>query len=369
MARPRADLRLRKRTEGLFEVVGHHPETGAKIRVSCGTRDEVKAQAFFDQFLAGLVSSTVMAPTDKPLLKQLLEAYRDNRDAASVATHKQNVAHLTKHLGNLEPCHINSRTVMVYAEARRKDQWTTPGSGVVHTGVSDSTICRELSSLRAALNWAWKMDKRGWFRGDPLPEFEMPVRTKGGVRQRWLTKAEAKRLLDAATTPHLRLFIQISLETAARKEAVETLKWDFVDLEAGFVDFGAAIGNKRRPAQKLSDRLLKELRAAYNVRTTDYVLEWCGEPCGDIKGAFRKAAIRAKFDIGTRVDKHGKVQKVTDVTPHILKHTSISWMVQSGTMTYEEIAKFAETSAKMIEAVYGKMNPNVYLKAHAATAF
>lgn len=369
MGRPKAGLRLRKRSDGLFEVVGPHPSSGATLRVQTGSRDAVEAQKFFDQFQAGLATAAVMAPSPKPLLKELLRAYETNREVASKATHRQNIGHLVRHLGNLEPCHVNNEIAKSYVKKRRPESWTTPGRGSVVVGIADSTIRRELNSLRAAIKWAWKQDKHGWFRGDPLPEFQMPVTSKSGVRERWLTKNEAKKLLEAATTPHIRLFIQISLETAARKEAVESLKWDYVDLDTGFIDFGAAVGNKRRPRQKLSDRLLRELRYAHELSSTDYVLEWCGEPCGDIKIAFKKTAIRAKFVTGKRIDRHGKVVEVTDVTPHILKHTSISWMVQSGDMTYEEIAKFADTSAKMIEDVYGKMHPKTYLKAHAATAF
>jgi integrase len=309
-----------------------------------------------------------MAPSPVPLLRQLLTAYDENNAVASESTQKHCVKHLIRHLGHLEPTQINSEIAKDYAEARRKDVWTTPGRGAEVKGVADSTIKRELTALRAAIGWAWKSDRKGWFRGDGKPEFAMPKFQRQRVRDRWLTKEEARHLLSVVSTPHTRLFIQISLETAARKEAVEDLLWEFVNLETGYIDFGEASGNKLRPAQKLSDRLLRELRAAYLVRTTDYVLEWNGARVGDIKKSFQKAAIRAGFISGYRLNKFGETVPVTDVTPHILKHTSISWMVQSG-MPASEITKFTETSVEMIERVYGKHDPNIYLKAHAATNF
>ncbi|KJS41146.1 MAG: hypothetical protein VR70_05180 [Rhodospirillaceae bacterium BRH_c57] len=316
----------------------------------------------------GLATAKVMAPSPVPRLSEMLTSYATNHVKPGSTEHHC-VAHLKRHLGHLEPHTINSEIAKTYAEARRTDVWTTPGRGAEVRGVADSTIKRELTTLRAAVTWAWKSDRKGWFRGEGKPEFAMPRLQQDGSRERWLTKDEANRLVDACHTPHLRIFVMLALQTAARKEAIEDLTWEQAKLETGHVDFGLGRGNKLRPRQRMSERLIKELKAAFQVRTTDFVLEWNGRKAGDVKVAFRKASIRAGFVTGHRVNKHGKPVPVTDVTPHILKHTAVTWMVQSGTMTYEEIASFAETSAAMIEKVYGHHDPKLYEKAHAATAF
>jgi integrase len=97
-------------------------------------------------------------------------------------------------------------------------------------GVSDSTINREMATLQAALNWCNKA--LGWnlpnpIRGRFLKEPE--------GRLRWLTPAEAERLLAVAGTvrrpPYLQDFIRLALNTGMRRGEMLGLEWERVDLQ------------------------------------------------------------------------------------------------------------------------------------------
>jgi len=383
MARPRAGIRLRKRPDNdLWEVVGHHPATGEKIRVQCGTRDEPVAKAFLDQFLAGIASASVMAPARTPLVSDLLAKYEADRlpKVASKHTLKQNVKHLTRVVGNLELTHINSKTMASYADRRGGDDWSIPGVGVVGHGVGADTIKRELGTLRAALKWAWNGDRSGWFGTYGLPTFDMPVSSSGNSRKRWLTKEEAVRLIENAA-PHIALFTMLALETAARKEAIESLTWSQIDFEHNIVDFGEGRGNKHRPIVEVTGDLMAELQTAHEARTTDMVIEFAGHSGRNRKGdgeskrgvidtkrGLYRAAIRAKFISGHRKDKHGKLVPETDVTAHVLKHSAITWMVRAG-MSYEDIAYRAQTTPEMIRKHYGHHDPKLSATAREAVGF
>ena len=65
------------------------------------------------------------------------------------------------------------------------------------------------------------------------------------------------------------------------------------------------------------------------------------EPIASIKQGFRAAARRAKLP---------------NVTPHVLRHTAATWMVQRG-VPFEMVAKFLGNSKEMVERVYGHHSP------------
>jgi integrase len=54
--------------------------------------------------------------------------------------------------------------------------------------------------------------------------------------------------------------------------------------------------------------------------------------------------------------KTSQLTTVEGVTPHVLKHTSITWLVQAGHQ-FEWIAKLSSTSRDVIEKVYGHHSP------------
>jgi integrase len=105
----------------------------------------------------------------------------------------------------------------------------------VRAGTKEATAARELTVLRAALNWAVK---NGYLTSAPF--VQLPPKQPG--RDRWLTRPEAARLLwesrrQEKARLHLPLFILIALYTGARREAILSLCWTQVDLVAGRINF------------------------------------------------------------------------------------------------------------------------------------
>lgn len=225
----------------------------------------------------------------------------------------------------------------------------TCASYVDWRGRSQNTARRELSVLQAAINW---MHKNGKITR-PIVVI-LPGRPPS--KDRWLTKHEAARLVQACRTPktrlYLPLFVLLGLYTGRRKEALLALRWCQVDLDAGVIDFrrpGEAENKKRRGRVRIPDKLLPHLRRA-RTRGTEmgYVLNIDGKRIKEIYIGFRAACRRAKIE---------------GVSPHVLRHTAATWIMQSGKVPTWEAAGFLAMSEKMLIEVYGHHSPDYMKKA------
>ena len=91
---------------------------------------------------------------------------------------------------------------------------------------------------------------------------------------------------------------------------------------------------------------LKLTRSWVDPHTTSPTIN--GNPIGDIKKGFAAACDR----VG-----------IQDATPHTLRHTAATWLMQSGVKTWEA-AGFLAMSEKMLIDVYGHHHPD-YMRAAA----
>jgi len=312
-----------------------------KRYLSLRTADREEAKQRLSQFIAGLEAP---AAPEQPTVGKILGGYINDRDGqvVSLDSLKYAAAAVTEHLGDLQPAHIGRLTCRAYITKRRK-QGRRGMTGGAFRPVSDGTIIKELVTLRTALRWALSV---GWIA--EMPQIEMP-RTPAS-RDKWLSKAEAARLLEAAIDEHTRLFIMLALYTGARSGAILSLTWQQVDLVSGVINFGRGTGNKGRAIVPMIPDLLDAMRFAANVRTTDNVIEYRGKPVKSIKTGFHMSVKRAGLD---------------HVTPHSLRHTCATWMVMSD-VPMDMVARFLGNSVAMVEKVYGHHSPEWLRKAATA---
>ncbi len=330
MARPRLEkpvYRLKRARGGAYHI--HWTEHGRTRSASTGSADEAEAKAFLARFVVGRDEPD---SPDQPRVREIVCAYvaaRIEKVSAS-STLAFSAAPIKSLLGDLLPIDISDRTAERYAEQRP---------------VKPGTVIRELGVLRAALHWA---ERQRWI--DRAPKFLMPV-AHPEPRDRWLTKDEAAKLLEAAKTPHVRLFILLGLLTGARSGALLDLKWSQVS--DATIDFGREHGNKRRAVVPINDRLRLALQEAAEQRTSDYVIEYGGEPILNVKNAFRRTASAAGLP---------------GVTPHVLRHTAATWMAMDG-VPMRDIARFLGDTERTIERVYAKHSPDYLRRAARALEF
>ncbi|GLS32810.1 integrase [Mesorhizobium albiziae] len=226
---------------------------------------------------------------------------------------------------------------------------------------------RQLEDLRAALN---HYRDEGYIRY--APAIKLPKKAEPKVR--WLSRDEAARLIRAAmhmkqswkgqtseryTGRHLARFILIGIYTGTRSAAIfnaairPTTGRGYVDLNRGVFyrkAHDAVDTRKRQTPVRIADRLLVHMRrwatteftlGQHTVRrgksknigrmiSQDYIVEWEGKPVQSIKNAFRKACKIAGLGWHVWDEKKGRNVFKTDVTPHILRHTAATWLMQNG---------------------------------------
>ena len=234
---------------------------------------------------------------------------------------------------------------------------------------NEGSARRDLEDLRAAIN---HHAREGYHRG--IVRVVLPP--KGKPRDRWLTRSEAAALLlacwraretqvihrgpnkgqriqtDRRPLRHLARFILLGLYTGTRAAAIASASIErgegrsYVDLDNGIfyrLAEGKRETKKRQPPVPIPPRLLAHLqrwKAKGLVRR--HVIEWNGEPIKSVKTAFKSAASLAGLG--------------TDVTPHTLRHTAATWLMQAGVDKWEA-AGFLGMSVEMLDRVYGHHHP------------
>lgn len=234
--------------------------------------------------------------------------------------------------GPLRPDQITPYLCEEYIEHRRA------------MGRSDGTILKEINVIRQALNWSKVNTAR----------FEAP--SAPPARDRYLTKEEARKLIEGAKQPHVKLFITLGLLTGARRGALLALTWDRVDLERDLINL-TVVGEqnrKRRATVSINDQLKAELLKAKEAAQTPYVIEYAGERVQNVKKGFAAAVERAGLE---------------DVTPHDLRHTAAVWMAEDG-VSMDEIAQFlGHSSPRVTFQVYARFSPTYLRRAAKALEF
>jgi integrase len=224
---------------------------------------------------------------------------------------------------------------------------------------------RDLEDLRSAIN---HHAAEGLHRG--IVRITLPK--KGQPRDRWLTRGEAARLIrecwrarevqhwsgqavitDKRPLRHLARFILIGLYSGTRAGAIASASplpavgRSYVDLDRGIfyrLATGKAATNKRQPPVPIPARLLAHMRRWHDRRLiAAHFVEWNGAGVKSVTTAFRTAVRLAKLGPG--------------VTPHTLRHTAATWLMQNGTDLWQA-AGYLGMSVETLERTYGHHHPD-----------
>lgn len=291
---------------------------GTRLRRSLGTNDRGLAEA-----RAGEIWQRLTAPPGDRV-KDLFPSYKIDRATDNVNTRRldDNWQRLQPFFGHMIGTAITRTDCRAFHKAQRA------------AGYSDSTIRTDLEILRACLNLTLRENApKLWINPPSKP------------RDRWLTREEAIAVVEAAKSPHVRLFIVLGLTTAARAGAILELTWDRVDFKSGVVDYrsaGREQTNKRNTLVPMNDRARTELQAAHDARLTDHVIEYAGKPVKSVKKAIQRLSEESGITF----------------SPHVLRHTCGVWMAQAD-VPMQKIAQFmGHTSLRVTEKHYARYSPS-----------
>ncbi|MEM8974925.1 MAG: tyrosine-type recombinase/integrase [Pseudomonadota bacterium] len=383
LTKPNYRLSFVKAT-GKWAVSWTDAATGKTKRKTTGEADYAAAALVMPQIVRDIESPRNSAYT----LGNLLDAYeRDHVTGKSKTSTEYALRPLRQFFAAYAPDQLCDAVWNDYRKWRtaQKINNATP---VKNKAVSDATAVRELRTMNAALNygkrnrWAGMGNVQVWITDTP-----------DNVREDYLERDEVLALLKACTELHQRLYIRISLATAARMSAVLQLTFDKVtwpkDFEAvgyserpyiydektgastGGPDFGLEMatplrfdlgrgrGNKRRGSGSIhysNMALLDDLEDAYALTGRNdaaHVIQYKGKPVKtmDLADVYRRAGLS-----------HKRAQN------HILKHTAITYLVQAGE-SFEDISKLTGTSVQIIERVYGHHSPKLLARVGSVLNF
>lgn len=300
-----------------------------RLRITTGTADRGLAEARARELWARRNA----APSER--IADLWPRYVKDRiaDGARSDRFKAHWAALAPTFGERLGRSINKDDCRAYYEDRRK------------LGYARSTIKTDLELLRACLRWRY---------GDQTPP--LWVGPASAARDNWLTKEQARQIVDLADTPHVKLFVTIGLATGARAGAILDLTWDRVDFTHGTIDFrpaGRELTNKRRTVVPMNATARAALAKAQEGALTDHVIEYGGKPVASVKKAIQRLAERAGIKF----------------SPHTLRHTCAVWMAQADVPMQKISQYLGHTSLRMTEQVYARYSPSFMRDASVAADF
>lgn len=308
-------------------------EGSRRRRHALGTADPDQAASDFGAWL------NAYNKPDSGTVKTLWNAYvSDNRGKAVIATMEHTWKALAPTFGAIRPEDVSVDLSRQHITSRQK------------AGIKDGTIWTELGHLRTVLNWGFK---RGVIARAPY--VERPA--KPAPRERHLTKDEARRLAAGASMPHVRLFISLALATAARKAALLDLMWDRVNFGTGMIDLrNPTIGrrHKGRALVPMNRQARVALQEAQKGARSPFVIEWAGDRVKSVRRGLSHAA---------------EIAGLSDVTPHVLRHTAAVWLAEGG-HSMSEIAQYlGHSNEKVTAAVYARFSPDYLRGAASALEF
>jgi len=123
---------------------------------------------------------------------------------------------------------------------------------------------------------------------------------------------------------------------------MSTIGRGHVDLDRG-VFYRRAIGRrqtkKRQPPVRLPPRLLAHLRRWKRLGLSrKAVIEWNGAPVQSVRKGFEAAVKAAGLDV--------------DVTPHILRHTCATWLMQNGVDLWDAAGFLGMTVQQCVASLF-----------------
>lgn len=281
------------------------------------------------------------------------------------------IKHLLGWWGDKMVSEVKRSTCKAYVEYRTRQPLRHGATG---RKVSAQTARRELEVLSAAIgHWhaedAFHVRPKVWLPEKPESPRDALTRPQAAALL-WATlgwrKSEVAgevkwtRLSPSArkNRAHLRRFILIGLYTGTRHAVITKLLWAedphqaWVDLDKGVIyrrgRHERDTATKRRPVVKLPPRLVAHLKrwrrldeaaSARRACAIDTVLHHGGDP---ITGKIRTGFAGCVADAGLPAE----------ITPHWMRHTCATWLMEAGVELWEAAGYTGMTSA-VLERHYG----------------
>ncbi|MFO1433954.1 MAG: site-specific integrase [Candidatus Competibacteraceae bacterium] len=327
---------LSKRSDSPFWRASFIDAQGQRIRRSTGTTSRAEAEALLAKWKLEAREQKHWHKQPKRSFHDLMLAYVEaHPDKRSAERDDYSREHLYPFFEGRLLSELTSQEVRNYIATRLQE------------GAQPGTINREIGLLSTALNWAHR--ELDW--DIPNPATGRRLKEPTG-RDRWLTKTEAAALLQAAEqepqAPHLLDFIRLALHTGMRTGELLGLEWSRVDLQANLIYLGAQHqknGKVGTVPLNCNAREALLARARFNAQHcpgSRWVFCSTGRRIQSIKRSFATACRKAGIE---------------NCTPHDLRRTCGSWLVQAGVSIQQVSALLRHSDIRITAQVYAHLAP------------
>ncbi|MGB9435757.1 MAG: site-specific integrase [Candidatus Acidiferrum sp.] len=292
-------------------------------------------------------------PTSAPLFSELLEHYiqRKVHDPKHGANHPDRAEKDLRWLVGKYCPELLARPI---------DAITTQDIVAIHNGLSETPYIgnRTVQTIKTLFNWA-KKSRNGkinfWVNSDgkldnPAVSIEMYDEAE---RERYIKPEEFSRFKEALasteTPTDLRDFIELSLETAARKASIWAMKWDDISGEDWTVPAEDSKSGEAYTVE-LSEKallILERRKEAAKLMSpfSGFVFPCDSNPSGHVAWEFERAWIRFRKRCG-----------LEDLRIHDVRRSAGSYMAMAGKSAEEIAAALGQTSTASTD-VYMRHHP------------
>lgn len=203
---------------------------------------------------------------------------------------------------------------------------------------------RTIEYIFAIIRQVWNMAARDGLTDRPCPTREVKKPKISNGRQRFLSRAEAEKLLEAvrARSEQTYKFCLLSLYCGLRAGEIFNLKWQDIDLNNGMIRVADGKGDKSRYAYMT--KTVKEMFSEMDRGKPDELVfkSRTGGKVPRISHVFQRAVTDLDLNTGVKDSR----QKVVF---HTLRHTFASWLVEAGTDLYVVQRLMGHASFEMVQ--------------------
>lgn len=311
--------------DGVAYACWYDPKARRTQRISLGARDPGAAQTAFSEFLAKGTDVYKPNAINGLLLSTALEDYYQENRRKKISGHlfPTTKSHIMRHLGHIFVKDIGKPECDAYERVRLEE------------GAAVGTIRNELGIIKTAAKHAASYRR---LKADEMPQITMPEPPPH--RERWLTHEELARLRVALPErPDFTDFVDLCYWTASRKTAILMLTKFQVDLTNQRIKLAKpneVKTKKRRPVVPIAMELLPTVQRLMKETPGEYLL-----PERSYDWWFEKACER---------------EKIEDASPHTLRHTRITHLLQQGVAPWA-VGGLAGLNVMTVVTIYGHQCP------------